>query len=244
MIQLKQIHKAFKKQEVLKGIDTKVNSKGITVVLGPNGSGKTTMLKSILGLVIPDSGDIIIDGKVVNGQWEYRRKIGYMSQIARFPENLKVKELIKMVKTIRQQESREDELIRRFDLEPYLDKTFGNLSGGTKQKVNIVLSFMFDTPILMLDEPTTGLDPVALIRLKELIMEERQAGKCIIMTTHIMSLVEEMADELFFILEGKIWFRGTVEQLVKHSGESNLERAIAAILSSNNSDLKLKKQES
>src|SRR5699024_11387887 len=86
--------------------------------------------------------------------------------------------------------------VKRFGLEPYLDKKLGNLSGGTKQKVNLVLTFVFDSPIIILDEPTTGLDPVALIILKEMINEEKEKGKIILVTSHIMNFVEDISDEI------------------------------------------------
>ncbi|HRF39492.1 MAG TPA: AAA family ATPase, partial [Saprospiraceae bacterium] len=106
----------------------------------------------------------------------------------------------------------------------------GNLSGGTKQKVNIVLAFMYDCPTVILDEPTSGLDPVAMIHLRELLNEAREQGKTILLSTHIMSFVEEMADEVVFLLEGKIRFRGSLQTLKEQYQEENVERAIAHIL--------------
>lgn len=230
MITIKKIQKSFSKNEVLKGLDLQIGRGVITAILGPNGSGKTTLIKSILGLVIPDDGEILLEGKPVKYQWEYRNRIDYLPQIARFPENLKVRELITMVKDIRKQPAREDTLIKLFGLVPFLDKKLRNLSGGTRQKVNVVLGFMFDSPLIILDEPTVGLDPVAMIHLKELILAEKERGKTIIITTHIMHLVEELADEIVFILEGKIYFRGSLQQMNTMTGEMNLERSIAQIL--------------
>ena len=105
-----------------------------------------------------------------------------------------------------------------------------NLSGGTKQKVNLVLTFMFDSPLIILDEPTTGLDPIAHIRLKQLINEEKAKGKTILITSHIMSFVEEISDQIVFILEGKIYFKGTIPELKSKTKESDFEHAIASIL--------------
>ncbi|MEK6481348.1 ABC transporter ATP-binding protein [Catalinimonas sp. 4WD22] len=237
MITINKLYKSFGSNQVLKGVDLDISSGGIFAILGPNGSGKTTLIKSLLGLVIPDKGDIQIDGKLIKKQWLYRQQIAYLPQIARFPENLKVQELIRMVKDIRQQEAvNEAEIIGAFELEDFLDKKLRALSGGTRQKVNILLSLMFDNPIIILDEPTVGLDPVAMIRLKEMILRERAAGKTIILTTHIMSLVENLADEIVFLLEGHIHFRGSLQELVRQSGEVDLEHAIAQML--------LKKKES
>ena len=234
MIEIKALHKTFGKVEVLDSVSLTIDEKGIFAILGPNGSGKTTLIKSILGMVIPQSGEILLNGKNIKGQWEYRNDINYLPQIAQFPDNLKVIELIRMIKNLRPKTGKDDELIKLFKLEPYLNKKLGNLSGGTKQKVNLVLTFMFDSPILILDEPTTGLDPVSLIHLKELIRKEKAAGKTILITTHIMDFVESMADEIVFLLEGNIYFKGTVEDLKKRSSENNLEHAIASILSEEN----------
>lgn len=234
MISIENLHKKFGKVQVLSGVSLAIKGGGVFAVLGPNGSGKTTLIKSILGMVIPDSGNIYIEDTSVKGQWEYRNLIDYLPQIAQFPENLKVVELIDMIKDLRKQPTTDQELIALFGLEPFMDKKLGNLSGGTKQKVNLVLTFMFNSPLLILDEPTTGLDPVSLIRLKELISKEKKAGKTILITTHIMDFVESMADEIVFLLEGKIYFKGTVSDLKKKSNQSDLEHAIATILTKNN----------
>ncbi len=234
MIEIKGIKKKFGKLEVLKGFDFSLSGGNITAVLGPNGSGKTTLIKSILGLVIPSAGEISFDGKSILKDWEYRRQIGYLPQIARFPENLKVNELFRLIEDIRGEKGNTEELTKVFELDNFLKKKLRQLSGGTRQKVNIVLTFMFDCPVYILDEPTTGLDPIALIRLKDLILKMKQQGKTFLITTHIMSLVEELADELMFLLEGKVYFRGTYLQMMEEQKEENLERAIAKILEKEN----------
>ena len=233
MIEITNLHKKYGKVEVLDSVSLSIQEKGIFAILGPNGSGKTTLIKSILGMVIPQSGDILINGVNVKGKFDYRKNIDYLPQIAQFPENLSVTELLRMIKNLRNKNAKDDELIKLFKLEPFLDKKLGNLSGGTKQKVNLVLTFMFDSPLLILDEPTTGLDPVSLLHLKDLIREEKAAGKTILITTHIMDFVESMADEIVFLLEGNIYFRGTVDELKRKSDRNDLEHAIATILSEN-----------
>jgi Cu-processing system ATP-binding protein len=230
MISVQGLHKKFGKLQVLQGVDIELDKPGIVAILGPNGSGKTTLMKSILGMVIPDKGEILVGGQNIKSQWNYRATIDYLPQIARFPDNLRVNELISMIKNIRGQEARDQELIELFGLGPHMKKKLGNLSGGTRQKVNVVLTFMHDNPLLFLDEPTSGLDPVSMISLKKMITEARDAGKTILLTTHIMPLVEQMADEIVFLLDGKIYFRGSPENIIKSTGSSNLEAAIAHIL--------------
>ena len=230
MIEVKDLYKKFGKNEVLKGLNLTIKNEGIFTILGPNGSGKTTLIKSILGMVLPDSGEIKVNGENVKKQWAYRYNIDYMPQIANFPTNLSVDELFDMIIDLRGSEKRKDELIKLFGLGEFLNKKLGNLSGGTKQKVNIVISFMFDSPIIILDEPTTGLDPVSLIRLKDLIVAEKEKGKMVLITTHIMDFVEQISDQIVFILEGVIYFRGTVNELKTKTNQESIERAIASIL--------------
>ena len=184
-------------------------------------------------MVIPQAGEIKVNGQDIRGKWDYRKDIDYLPQIARFPDNITVEELLRMIKNLRGKKANDQALINLFKLGPFLDKKLGNLSGGTKQKVNLVLTFMFDSPILVLDEPTTGLDPVSLVHLKDLIRQEKAAGKTILLTTHIMDFVETMADEIVFLLEGDIYFKGSVEELKKKSSQNDLEHAIATILLEN-----------
>lgn len=233
MVNIQNLHKKFNKNVVLSGLDLHIKEGGIIAVLGPNGSGKTTLIKSILGMVIPNEGTIEVLGKNIKNHSAYRNKIDYLPQIANFPNNLKVSELIRMIKDLRRNTSNDEALIDLFKLTPFLNKRLGNLSGGTKQKVNIVLTFMFDSPLIILDEPTSGLDPISLIRLKNLIQSEKEKGKTILITSHIMSFVEEVSDEIVFLLEGKIYFKGSIDELKTKTNQPDFENAIASILTDN-----------
>ncbi len=233
MVAIQDLHKKFGKNQVLDGVNLDINKGGIFAVLGPNGSGKTTLIKSILGMVIPNKGEISVLGENIKKSSSYRYRIDYLPQMANFPDNLRVRELIRMIKDLRGSTSEEKQLIDTFKLEPFLNKKLGTLSGGTKQKVNIVLAFMFDSPLIILDEPTAGLDPVSLIRLKELIQKAKSNGKTILITSHIMSFVEEVSDEIVFLLEGKIYFKGSISELKSKTQQQNFEHAIASILTKN-----------
>ncbi len=230
MIQIKNLHKKFGRLTVLDGLDLEIDKGGVFAILGPNGSGKTTLIKCLLGMVIPNKGSIFIDNQSILKKWNYRNNLNYLPQIANFPTNLSVKELINMVKNLRPKKANEKELIGLFGLKPFLNKKLRNLSGGTKQKVNLVLTFMFDSELIILDEPTTGLDPIALIHLKKQIQKEKENGKTILITTHIMSVVDEIADEIVFLLDGKIYFKGSVDALKKQTKQNNLEHAIAELM--------------
>ena len=231
MIEIKNLRKKFLKTEVLKNVNLSIDAGKVTAIVGPNGSGKTTLIKSVLGLVKPTSGTIEVDGENIQNNFVYRKKIGYMPQIARYPENLTVKELISLVKELRNNpEINPDSLINSFKLSEELEKPFKTLSGGTKQKVSATIAFAFDPKIYFLDEPTAGLDPVSSSFFKDLVLKEKNNKKTIILTSHIMSEVQELADEIVFLLEGEIKFKGTIDFLLNSQNETKLERAIAELM--------------
>ena len=122
MIEINNLNKKFGKLTVLENLDLKIKDGGVFAILGPNGSGKTTLIKCLLGMVIPNMGEISFDSKSILNNWEYRNNLNYLPQIANFPNNLTVSELIKMVKNLRPKDSDEAPLIKRFNLEPFLNK--------------------------------------------------------------------------------------------------------------------------
>ena len=234
MIALKNIEKRFGKFHVLKNISLSVQPGKITAIVGPNGSGKTTIIKSILGLVKPDSGDILIDDKSIIGEHLYRKNIGYMPQVASFPENLTVQEVIKMISDLRNEKINiESNLIEILNLIPEMSKQIKNLSGGNKQKLIAYIALIFNPSKIIMDEPTAGLDPVASSNLKQRILEECSYGKTIFLTSHIMSEIEELADNILFLIDGRIVFDGEVKDLIESSGEHKLEKAIANMMTEN-----------
>jgi len=236
MIEIRGLNKYYSRNHILKDINLDIKDPGIYAILGPNGSGKTTLLKTIIGLVIPKTGEVRVNNINVSETHTYRNEISYLPQIARFPDNLRVIELIRLIKDIRNQEGDEEPLIDLFQLRGELKKKLRNLSGGTRQKVNMVLGFLFDSPILILDEPTVSLDPVSLGKLKKIISEKKQQGKIILYTTHIMSLVEEFSDRIILLLGGRIIFNGDLKQILQESGKSSLESAIAHLIEGNGDD--------
>ena len=231
LIEIINLKKFFGKTEVLKNINLSIEAGKVTAIVGPNGSGKTTLIKSVLGLVKPLSGIIEVDGENINNNFTYRNKIGYMPQIARYPENLTANELLSLVKQLRNSSDlNAGDLIKSFKLSDELEKPFKNLSGGTKQKVSATIAFAFNPKIYFLDEPTAGLDPVSSSFFKDLVLKEKQNKKTIVLTSHIMSEVQELADEIVFLLEGEIRFKGTIDSLLQNQKETKLERAIAELM--------------
>ena len=231
MVEITDLRKRFGNLIVLDGINATVDVGQITAVIGPNASGKSTLIKSILGLVKPDSGRVVVNGVILNGDSDYRRSIGYMPQAARFPENLTGREVLDMLEHLRGPSAELDhELIDAFGLESELDKQIRTLSGGTVQKLNAVTAFLFRPPLLILDEPTAGLDPVASGIVKGKILRSTRAGTSIILTSHVMSELEELSDAVIFLLEGHIEFQGTREELQRLTGQARLEQAVASLM--------------
>ncbi len=231
MVVVDSLTKRFGRLEVLRGVSAEFRPGLVTAVVGPNASGKTTLLKCLLGLVRPDSGTVTVDGRPVDGDPSVRAGVGYMPQEARFPDNLRVRELFELVQDLRGERSPAlDELVDLFGLREHLGKPLRTLSGGTRQKASAVLTFAFAPRVLVLDEPGAGLDPLASSRLKDLILAERERGATVLLTSHVMSELEELADEVLFLLDGTVRFRGTLASLRLSTGERRLERALARLM--------------
>ena len=231
MIEITKLTKRFGAHEVLRGVDLRIERGRVTGIIGPNGAGKTTLLKLLLGLSHPTSGELKIDGKLVGDDERYRARIGYMPQIARFPENLTASELFAMLRDLRGDSGDlDEEMLNRFELAPHLDKPLRVLSGGTRQKVNACLALLFRPTLLMLDEPTAGLDPLSSATLKDKIHALRADGVTVIVASHVMSELEELCDDVAFLLDGVVRYVGPVSQLTTMTRQANLERAIAALM--------------
>ena len=231
MIEARHITKTFGRLRVLDDLSLSISPRRITGLIGPNAAGKTTLAKIILGLTKADSGTLEIDGTPIGADDSYRSRIGYMPQMARFPENLSARDLFEMLTDLRRPTRPvDDELVERFSFAGALDKPIRMLSGGTRQKVNAVIAFLFRPDLLILDEPTAGLDPVSSGILKDKIFADKAAGKTFLLTSHIMSELDELADDVAFINEGKVAFVGALAELKRVTRQSNLERAIAEMM--------------
>lgn len=232
MIEVKNLTKKFGKFTALDDLNLSfTNSKSIALI-GPNGCGKTTLIKSILGLNVIETGDILVDGKSVKDDYRYRQDIGYMPQIGRYPENMSIGQTIKMIKDTRKisETHLDTELLENFELEKMYDKKMGTLSGGTTQKVSAVLAFMFDPKVIILDEPTAGLDPLASEILKNKIIKEKNRGKLIIITSHLLSELDDIVSEIVFMNEGKIIVQQSVTDLMTERKSEKISESIISIL--------------
>ncbi len=222
--------KRFGRLPVLRGIELMLPAGRITGLIGPNAAGKTTFIKSVLGLVRPDTGTLTVLGSAVNGDERYRRDIGYMPQSAQFPEHLTGEEVLRMLRDLRGTAVIDDGLLQELRLAPELAKPVRTLSGGTRQKLSAALAFLFRPALLILDEPTAGLDPVASGILKRHLLAARARGASVLLASHTLSELEELADDIVFLLEGRVRFHGTVATLLQQTGTVRLEPAIAALM--------------
>ncbi len=232
MIIANNISKRFGKLQALDNVSVTCNKGECIVLIGPNGSGKTTLIKSIFGMVVPDSGFITFRGKNIQHDWQYRKHIGYMPQIGRYPENMTIGQVLDMMKDIRGRASAtDDSLINAYDIQNLIHKRMRTLSGGTRQKVSACLAFLFNPDVLILDEPTAGLDPLASEILKDKIAYEKEKGKLVIITSHVLSELDDLVTQVMYMQEGRLLFHKNIDSLREETGERKLSRAIANVMS-------------
>lgn len=231
MIQIQNINKTFGRLKALDGVNLHLKKGECVALIGPNGCGKTTLIKSILGMVIPSGGHIVFDGSSISNEFAYREKIGYMPQIGRYPDHMSIGQIIEMIKSIRSTHSElDEELLVAFGLQHLYDKQMRTLSGGTTQKVSATLAFLFNPDVLILDEPTAGLDPLASEILKTKIVAEKEKGKLILITSHLLSELDDLVTQVIFMQDGKVHFHQDIAQLLSSTKESKISRAIARVL--------------
>jgi Cu-processing system ATP-binding protein len=229
-IEIAGLRKRFGRVPVLDGIDANIPRGRVTALVGPNAAGKSTLLKCILGLVRPDAGTLIVNAVEIGDDPRYRHAIGYMPQRAPFPENLTGHEVLRLLRQVRGDVPVDFELIERFGVAGELAKRVSTLSGGTRQKLNAITAYLFRPSIVILDEPSAGLDPLANRALKRKILQARDAGVTHLITSHVLSEVEELADEVLMLLDGGVHYSGSLHDLRTVTGERHLEPAIGRLM--------------
>lgn len=233
MISIENLNKYYGRQHVLKDINLNLDAGQCVAFVGPNGCGKTTLMKSILGLVKPQSGTILVNGKDIAADPTYREHIGFMPQNSDFPENMSGRQIFRTIMQVRGYKGQLDrELYEAFRIEDIADKPTRALSGGTSQKMNAALAFLFNPDILILDEPTASLDPLAADTLKQKIRQEKD--KLVFVTSHILSELNDIATHVVFMDEGRILFFKSVEQLTSETGEKDVNDAVTSVLKRTN----------
>ena len=233
MVEIDKLTKHYGKHPVLKSISLRFDPGQSVAIIGPNGSGKTTLLKAILGLVLPDSGTIRVSGYNVAEGCTYRNEIGYMPQINRFPEHMRVSQLFAMIKTMRARiplRGYDEELYEGFAIEAMNKKPLGALSGGMRQQVSAALAFLFDPSVIILDEPTAALDPVSNELLKDKINRSIYTGKLVLVTSHILSDLDEIANQIVYLMEGNVIFFRSLADLREQTSETRLNKMMVQLI--------------
>lgn len=231
MIEVRNVSKKFGRLTALEQLSLQLNQGECIALIGPNGCGKTTLIKSILGMVLPDAGQIIFDGKNIANDNLYRKDIGYMPQIGRYPENMTIGQVLELMKVIRGHGTASDfDLYEELGVSRILDKKMRTLSGGTIQKVSAVLAFLFDPKVLILDEPTAGLDLVASEILREKIKAAKKEGRLILITSHQLSDFEALVSEVVFMQDGRLVLHNNAEALKQMTGTPSLTKSIIRLL--------------
>lgn len=237
MITIRDVQKRFGALAVLRGVGLALTPGRVTAIVGPNAAGKSTLIRCILGLTRPDRGSITLpDGRDVRLP-AARAGIGYMPQVPSFPGNLTGHEVLAMLDALRPDVVPDTALLERFALASQLGKPVRTLSGGTRQKLSAVIAFRYRPTLLVLDEPTAGLDPLSASVFKAAVMAARDAGTTVLLTTHVVAELAVLADEIAFLLDGGIRYSGPVRDLLEQSGTTSLDEALTTLMQPSIADI-------
>ncbi|MBM9502081.1 ABC transporter ATP-binding protein [Leptospira sp. 201903071] len=227
MIQVKNLEVVYGSTVAVRDLSFVAEGGSILSVIGPNGSGKSSLLKSLIGLVTPKKGKIEIEKNTILNTDPDVSAIGYMPQSPFFPKNLKVKELIEFFKRLEAVDTSDfPALYEILGLKEYEDQRFGSLSGGTKQKVNILQCFSTKKSIYIVDEPTASLDPYISHLLKDLLKRKKEEGALVIFSTHILNEVEEVSDRFLLMAEGRLLLDESPKTFIEKNQKENLQSTL------------------
>ena len=215
MIQVEHFTKRYGNFTAVEDISFEVKRGEVFAFLGPNGSGKTTTMKTMVGLNVPTTGRILINGFDVHKQPKAaKRFVSYLPQRVVFPENLTAREVMRFYDRVRQlPKALADEALARANFNGFSDKAVSEFSGGMVQRLGLAVASMPEAPILLLDEPTANLDPQGVKRFREFILEQKQNGKTIIFSTHLLTEAEQLADRVGIFVGGKLAAQEAIENL-------------------------------
>ncbi|WP_034448953.1 ABC transporter ATP-binding protein [Butyrivibrio sp. AE2032] len=236
MIKLTDVHKSYTKDsETIKGVSFEVREGQIFGLLGPNGAGKTTLMQMISTLMRPTSGKIEIDGLSSDKDLlEIHRKIGFLTNEIKLDPMSTPNNLFNFFAELydipaNEMRDRRDESFARFGISPFAEKRITELSTGMKQKISIAISLIHNPPVIIFDEPTNGLDILTSKQVTDYLLELKEKGHAIILSTHIFSVAEELCDEIAILVDGKIVAQGNVEQLKEQAEVDTFEKAFFKI---------------
>ncbi|HEX5083745.1 MAG TPA: ABC transporter ATP-binding protein [Blastocatellia bacterium] len=222
MIQIEHLIKTFGEHTAVGGVSFEIERGETFALLGPNGSGKTTTLKCVAGLVKPSSGKILIDGfDVWENPQQARSRMSYLPQRVSFPDNLSAREVLEFYRRLRKLPPRrvDEALSGRFNFNGFADKAVGKFSGGMVQRLGLAVACLPDAPILLLDEPTVSLDLEGAIRFREFLLSLKREGKTIVFTSHTLADVERLADRVAILVGGRLVALESVESLKRAGAE-------------------------
>lgn len=231
MIALEHVVKRYTDHTAVNDLSIALRQGEIYGLLGPNGAGKTTTIKMIMGLLEPTSGSITVAGyDVQKNPIETKRLISYVPDRAYLYEKLTAWEFLRFIAGLYEIDDarlqrRGNDLLRLFELEKWRDELVGNYSHGMKQRLSMVSALLRKPRVLILDEPTVGLDPKGAKLLRDVLQSSRDQGMTILMSTHILEIAEKMCDRLGIIQEGRLVTEGTAREIREKTSmaDSNLE---------------------
>ncbi len=245
MIEAIKITKYFSDKAVLNDVSFSVRSGEICGYIGPNGAGKTTTIKILTGIIKPSSGFAYIDGiSVTENSNAVKKIIGYVPESGAVFETLTPIEFLTFIGRIYQMkdsiiEKKISELMEIFEIYEYRNEPMLSFSKGMKQKVILISALMHDPKVLLLDEPLNGLDANAIQIFKEIIKKLAENGRTIFYSSHLLDVIEKICDKLIIINHGKIIASGTLDEILKIAGVSDLNDAFAKLTGSENLEMKL-----
>ena len=236
MISVRDVHKSYTSgTETIKGVSFEVKDGTIFGLLGPNGAGKTTLMQMISTLLAPSSGEITIDGlNARDDLLEIHRRIGYLTTEVRLepmstPDKLWdfFAQLYDIAPDVAA--ARKEDIFGKLGIMPFKDKKIIELSTGMKQKASIAISLIHNPPVIIFDEPTNGLDILTSKQVTDYLLELRDEGHSIILSTHIFSVAESLCDEIAILVDGRIVEQGTSRKLTEKTGSKDFEEAFFRI---------------
>lgn len=222
IIRVEQFTKRYGSFTAVDNVSFEVKQGEVFALLGPNGSGKTTTMKAIVGLNIPTAGKIFVnDIDIGKRPKEAKRFVSYLPQRVVFPENLTAREVMRFYGSLRKlSKQAADQALVNARFNGFSDKLVSEFSGGMVQRLGLAVVSMPDVPILLLDEPTANLDPQGVKRFREFILEQKEKGKTIVFSTHLLPEVEQLADRVGIFVGGKLVAQESVENLRRSYAET------------------------
>ena len=239
IVEVKNLRKNYGEKQAVKSISFKINENEILGLLGPNGSGKTTTIGMMLGLLKPTSGDILIEGKKIEeNRIEILKKINFISPYIELPKKLTVKQNLivfgKLYK-INKLDERIDYLTSKLRLEDILNRITGELSSGQKNRASLAKSLINDPKVLLLDEPTASLDPEIGDFIRSFLEKYKKEKKIsILLASHNMNEVTRLCKSILMMKDGKLIDSGNPEMLIQKHGRKNLEEVFLKLSRSKN----------